>query len=107
MYAIRSYYVKGYLNPVHNTGLWVDIPDADGANARWLNTGDLGRVDEEGYFWLTGRTKELIIRGGHNIDPKMIEDPLHAHPAVALAAAIGRPDAHAGEVPVVYVQLLV
>jgi len=96
---------KGYLNPVHNTGLWVDIPDADGANARWLNTGDLGRVDEEGYFWLTGRTKELIIRGGHNIDPKMIEEPLHAHPAVALAAAIGRPDAHAGEVPVVYVQL--
>jgi acyl-CoA synthetase (AMP-forming)/AMP-acid ligase II len=96
---------RGYLNPIHNKGLWIEIPDRSGNAEAWLNTGDLGRVDEEGYFWLTGRAKELIIRGGHNIDPKMIEEPMHAHPAVALAAAIGRPDAHAGEVPVVYVQL--
>jgi fatty-acyl-CoA synthase len=47
----------------------------------------------------------LIIRGGHNIDPKLIEEPLHRHPAVALAAAIGRPDSRAGETPVLYVQL--
>jgi acyl-coenzyme A synthetase/AMP-(fatty) acid ligase len=47
----------------------------------------------------------LIIRGGHNIDPKSIEEALAAHPAVALCAAVGRPDAHAGEVPVAYVQL--
>jgi acyl-CoA synthetase (AMP-forming)/AMP-acid ligase II len=96
---------KGYLNPVHNQGLWLDIPDAQGNNERWLNTGDLGYVDEQGYFWLTGRAKELIIRGGHNIDPKMIEEPMHTHPAVAMAAAVGRPDAHAGEIPVLYVQL--
>ena len=96
----------GYLNPAHNRGLWIDVPPSAGQlPRRWLNTGDLGRVDSEGYYWLTGRSKELIIRGGHNIDPKLIEEPMHQHPAVALAAAIGRPDAHAGEVPVVYVQL--
>ncbi len=96
---------KGYLHPAHNKGLWAMRPGADGQAERWLNTGDLGRMDGDGYFWLTGRQKELIIRGGHNIDPKMIEDPMCTHPAVAMAAAIGRPDAHAGEVPVVYVQL--
>ena len=69
----------------------------------WLNTGDLGRVDAGGFVYLTGRAKDLIIRGGHNIDPKVIEDALLAHPAVAAAAAVGRPDRHSGEVPVAYV----
>jgi fatty-acyl-CoA synthase len=91
---------EGYLEEGHNRGLWIDI---DGQ--RWLNTGDLGRQDAQGYFWLTGRKKELIIRGGHNIDPKQIEEVLQAHPAVALAAAIGSPDVYSGEVPVAYVQL--
>ena len=68
-----------------------------------MNSGDLGRQDEDGYFWLTGRSKELIIRGGHNIDPKIIEEALHRHPAVIEAAAVGRPDAYAGELPVAYV----
>lgn len=90
----------GYLDPTHNRGLWIE---RDGM--RWLNTGDLARQDADGYFWLTGRRKELIIRGGHNIDPAQIEAPLHLHPSVALAAAVGRPDPHAGEVPVAYVQL--
>jgi fatty-acyl-CoA synthase len=91
----------GYKLAEHNRGLWVDT----GEGYPWLNTGDLGRQDAEGYFYLTGRKKELIIRGGHNIDPASIEEPLHKHPDVQLAAAIGRPDAHAGEVPVAYVQL--
>ncbi len=69
----------------------------------WLNTGDLGRVDADGFVSLTGRAKDLIIRGGHNIDPKVIEDALLAHPAVGAAAAVGRPDQHSGEVPVAYV----
>ena len=72
---------------------------------RWLNTGDLGRQDANGYFWLAGRKKELIIRGGHNIDPKIIEDALQKHPAVGLVAAVGSPDSYAGELPVAYVQL--
>jgi len=69
----------------------------------WLDTGDLGRVDADGFVYLAGRAKDLIIRGGHNIDPRMIEDALLAHPAVAAAAAVGRPDRHSGEVPVAYV----
>jgi fatty-acyl-CoA synthase len=69
----------------------------------WLDTGDLGRVDADGFVYLTGRAKDLIIRGGHNIDPRTIEDALLAHPAVRAAAAVGRPDRHSGEVPVAYV----
>jgi fatty-acyl-CoA synthase len=87
----------GYLDEDHNRGIW--------PKEGWLNTGDLGRRDADGYFWLTGRTKELIIRGGHNIDPAAIEDPLYRLPGIQLAAAVGRPDPHAGEVPVAYVQL--
>ena len=88
---------KGYLEDEHNRGAWT--------MGDWFNTGDMGRQDEDGYFWLTGRRKELIIRGGHNIDPASIENPLYSIPEVALAAAVGRPDAHAGEVPVAYVKL--
>ncbi|HVN11103.1 MAG TPA: acyl-CoA synthetase [Kineosporiaceae bacterium] len=69
----------------------------------WLNTGDLGSIDPDGYVHLAGRAKDLIIRGGHNIDPKGIEDALLGHPSVVAAAAVGRPDRHAGEVPVAYV----
>jgi fatty-acyl-CoA synthase len=93
---------SGYTEEIHNQQAWVDTGDGQG---RWLNTGDLGRQDAQGYFWLTGRETELIIRGGHNIDPRLIEDPLIAHPDVLLAAAVGRPDAYAGELPVAYVQL--
>ncbi len=87
----------GYVQEEQNAGLWL----ADG----WLNTGDLSRQDRDGYFWLSGRSKDLIIRGGHNIDPAVIEEALYTHPAVALAAAVGKPDAYAGELPVAYVVL--
>ena len=72
-------------------------------NDGWLDTGDLARIDAEGFVYLTGRAKDLIIRGGHNIDPAMIEEALLAHPDVTGAAAVGRPDVRAGEVPVAYV----
>ena len=71
-----------------------------------LRTGDLGRIDADGYLWITGRAKDLIIRGGHNIDPAEIEEALAAHPAVAMAGAIGQPDAFAGELPCAYVELV-
>ena len=71
----------------------------------WLATGDLGWVDGHGRLHLTGRSKDLIIRSGHNIDPKTIEDALGAHPAVQLCAAVGAPDAYAGELPVVFATL--
>ena len=70
-----------------------------------MNSGDLGRLDEDGYLWLTGRAKDVIIRGGHNIDPQAIEEVFFQHPAVALAAVVAQPDAYAGELPVAFVQL--
>jgi fatty-acyl-CoA synthase len=71
----------------------------------WLITGDVGFIDTQGRLHLSGRAKDLIIRSGHNIDPKVIEDALGAHPAVDLCAAVGAPDAYAGELPVVFVTL--
>ncbi len=76
------------------------------AEGRFLRTGDLGRMDADGYLFITGRAKDLIIRGGHNIDPAIIEEALMGHPSVAFAGAIGQPDAHAGELPCVYVELV-
>ncbi|MCC6304391.1 MAG: acyl-CoA synthetase [Rhodobacteraceae bacterium] len=87
-----------YADPALDRGLLVD--------GRFLRTGDLGRLDADGYLWITGRAKDLIIRGGHNIDPAMIEEALATHPAVAVAAAIGQPDAFAGELPCAYVELV-
>ena len=88
---------SGYLSEAHNRTAFVE--------PGWVNSGDLGRLDEEGYLWITGRAKDLIIRGAHNIDPIVIEEILFRHPAVALAAVVGEPDAYAGELPVAYVQL--
>lgn len=76
------------------------------AEGRYLRTGDLGRIDPDGYLWITGRAKDLIIRGGHNIDPAEIEEALMSHPAVAFVGAIGQPDAFAGELPCAYVELM-
>ena len=76
------------------------------AEGRFLRTGDLGRIDAEGYLFITGRAKDLIIRGGHNIDPAIIEEALMGHEAVGFVGAIGQPDAHAGELPCAYVELV-
>jgi acyl-CoA synthetase (AMP-forming)/AMP-acid ligase II len=73
---------------------------------KYLRTGDLGRVDSDGYLWITGRSKDLIIRGGHNIDPAEIEEALLKHDAVGFAGAIGQPDAHSGELPCAFVELV-
>jgi fatty-acyl-CoA synthase len=76
------------------------------AEGRFLRTGDLGRLDADGYLYITGRAKDLIIRGGHNIDPATIEEALMGHPGVSFVGAIGQPDAHAGELPCAYVELV-
>jgi fatty-acyl-CoA synthase len=86
----------GYKDQAQNAGVF------DGAT---LNTGDLAFVDELGKLHIAGRAKDLIIRGGHNIDPMMIEEVMTSHPAVALAAAVSQPDAYAGELPVCYLSL--
>ncbi|WP_050627376.1 AMP-binding protein [Bradyrhizobium viridifuturi] len=69
----------------------------------WLRTGDICRIDADGFVYIMGRAKDVIIRGGHNIDPRAIEDAALAFPGVALAAAVGRPDSYAGEVPMLFV----
>ncbi|GGY63214.1 acyl-CoA synthetase [Marinobacter zhanjiangensis] len=74
--------------------------DLDG----WISSGDLAVVEETGDIRLTGRSKEIIIRSGHNIDPLVIEEVAMSHPAVAETAAIAMPDAYAGELPVLYVR---
>lgn len=93
----------GYNLPDRDPEFFVTDP-RDGSV--WGNSGDIGRLDGDGYLWLSGRAKDLIIRGGHNIDPRLIEDVLDAHPAVRLCAAVAEPDADKGEMPVAYVELM-
>jgi len=98
--------MAGYLDPALDAGYFpVGVPDDLPAGWRWGNTGDLGSVDPDGYVWIFGRAKDLIIRGGHNIDPGEIEDALVRHPSVHLAAAVGRPDRTKGELPMAFVEL--
>ena len=85
----------------HNVmkGYW-NLPDATKATITpdgWLATGDVGRVDEDGYFYIVDRTKDLIIRGGYNVYPREIEEVLYEHPDVAEAAVIGVPHDSLGE----------
>ncbi len=85
----------GYLDPRHDRGCRT--------SGGFLITGDLGHMDEDGRIFLTGRAKDVIIRGGHNIDPVWIESAAERHPDVHLAAAVGEPDAYAGEIPALFV----
>jgi fatty-acyl-CoA synthase len=79
--------------------------DAGMFDSGWLVSGDLGHIDAQGYVHVTGRAKDVIIRGSHNIDPGLVEEAFLAHPAVALCAVVGEPDAHSGEVPAAFVTL--
>ncbi|MEV7384232.1 long-chain-fatty-acid--CoA ligase [Streptomyces lydicus] len=88
--AIRGHNVmKGYWHRPEETAAAI----RDG----WFHTGDLGRVDQDGFFWIVGRLKDMIIRGGNNVYPGEIEAVLYEHPAVADAAVIGLPDPDLGE----------
>jgi acyl-CoA synthetase (AMP-forming)/AMP-acid ligase II len=88
----------GYTDEARNVGLFAEP-------GHYMRSGDLGRIDADGYVWITGRAKDLIIRGGHNVDPALIEEALAGHPAVAFVGAIGQPDAYSGELPCAYVEL--
>ncbi|MEX0963544.1 MAG: acyl-CoA synthetase [Pseudohongiellaceae bacterium] len=85
----------GYKSETDNATAWIE----DG----WFNTGDIGYLDADGFLYLSGRAKDLIIRSGHNIDPELIEEPLNAHADVVTSIAIGLPDPYAGELPMAYV----
>jgi acyl-CoA synthetase (AMP-forming)/AMP-acid ligase II len=85
--------MQGYI------GADVESPIVDG----WLRTGDLGRFDGEGYITITGRIKDVIIRGGENLSPGLIENQLEKHPTVKECCVVGTADADLGEVPVAFV----
>jgi acyl-CoA synthetase (AMP-forming)/AMP-acid ligase II len=89
--------MRGYLGRPEETAATV----VDG----WLHTGDVGRIDEDGYLVLVDRVKDMIIRGGENIYPKEIENVLYGHPDVLEAAVVGQPHPTLGEVPIAYVAL--
>ena len=92
--------------PVLMTGYW-NAPEATAEAVRdgWLHTGDVGRVDDEGWLYVVDRLKDLIIRNGFNVYPRDVEDVLLAHPDVTAAAVVGRPDPRVGEEVVAFVSL--
>jgi long-chain acyl-CoA synthetase len=71
----------------------------------WLYTGDIGKMDEDGYFYITDRKKDLIKYKGYSVYPRELEDVLYEHPAVKLCGVIGKPDPVAGEIPKAFVVL--
>src|SRR5215510_101260 len=79
-------------------GYW-QRPEATAEAIRdgWFRTGDMAKVDEDGYFFIVDRKKDLIIRGGYNVYPREVEEVLYEHPAVQEAAVVGMPDEHLGE----------
>jgi long-chain acyl-CoA synthetase len=88
------------------TGYWHSQDSAATVLANgWLHTGDIGHLDGDGYLYVVDRKKDLIIRGGFNVYPRDVEDVLVAHPAVAQAGVVGRPDARLGEEVVAFVSL--
>jgi long-chain acyl-CoA synthetase len=80
--------------------------DTEQPQGEWFHTGDVGRLDADGYLTIVDRIKDLIIRGGYNIYPRDVEDVLTAHPQVAMAAVVGRPDDRLGEEVVAFVSLV-
>ena len=88
------------------TGYWHAEPETGQAlRDGWLHTGDVGRLDADGYLYIVDRIKDLIIRGGYNVYPRDVEDALVTHPDVVAAAVVGRPDPTYGEEVVAFVQL--
>ena len=94
--------MRGYARGRDGDGAEGDEPESP-IRGRWLRTGDLGRVDGDGYLSVTGRLKDVVVRGGETLSPRVIEDVLAHHPGVAACCVIGAPHAELGEVPVAFV----
>ena len=88
----------GYWNDEEQTQATID-------SARWLHSGDLGVMDDEGYMRIVGRIKDMIIRGGENIYPREVEEFLYTHPSIAEVQVFGIPDARMGEEVCAWIQL--
>lgn len=93
-------------SPANMIGYWNDtLHTASAMRGGWLCSGDLGRMDEDGYFWFLGRKKEIIIHGGSNISPQEVEVVIDQHPAVHASGVVGMADARLGQVVIAYVAL--
>jgi long-chain acyl-CoA synthetase len=95
-----------FKGPNATKGYW-KLPEQTAESIRdgWVYTGDLVKQDEQGYFYIVGRKKELIITGGYNVYPREIEEVLYTHPAIYEAAVIGIPDEAKGEIPKAFISL--
>ena len=81
----------------------IDVPGK--GKTKCFRTGDIGKLDEDGYLFITGRKKEMLIVGGENVFPREIEEVLNQHPSVHASAVIGKPDDMRGEIPIAFVEL--
>ena len=89
--------MKGYWNAPKET--------AEALRNGWLYAGDIAKMDQDGYFYITDRKKDLIKYKGHSVYPRELEDLLYQHPAVKLCAVVGKPDQTAGEIPKAFIVL--
>ena len=99
--------MAGYYHlPDETAEAFVHIADpATGKRRKYLRSGDIGHIDQDGYLFITGRKKEMLIIGGENVFPRQIEEVMNRHPSVCDSAVIGQPDGMRGEVPIAFVQL--
>ena len=98
--------MQGYYHlPEETERAFVTLEEPDGTRRRYYRTGDMGRTDEDGFLFITGRKKEMLIVGGENVFPREIEEVLNEHSTVHASAVIGRPDGVRGEVPIAFVEV--
>ena len=85
----------------------IDAPGSEPGKGKVkaFRTGDIGKLDEEGYLFITGRKKEMLIVGGENVFPREIEEVLNLHPSVKASAVISKPDDMRGEIPIAFIEL--
>lgn len=88
-----------------SAAVFTNLPTPDGCSQRYFRTGDIGRVDAEGFLYITGRKKEMLIIGGENVFPREIEQVLNKHVSVCDSAVVGASDGIRGEVPIAFVEL--
>ncbi|MBX2850459.1 MAG: AMP-binding protein, partial [Phycisphaeraceae bacterium] len=91
--------------PEQTNEVFVEIDVPNEGNVKCFRTGDIGKLDDDGYLYITGRKKEMLIVGGENVFPREIEEVLNLHPSVKASAVVGKPDDMRGEIPIAFVEI--